>query len=192
MAVAAPTRRYTIPDLADFPDDGKLRELVDGQIVEWDVTNLHHGYFITALSRLLANFVFDHNLGLVVSADPYVRVQGSDHDVRGPDIAFYAIGRIPHNLRASAADIAPDFVIEILSPSDRAAAVARKIADWLRAGVRLLWYVDPETGTTSVYHGRTMTFVQADETLDAADVVPGFTVRLQDIIDRAASLTADE
>lgn len=36
MAVAAPTRRYTIPDLADFPDDGKLRALVDGQIVERD------------------------------------------------------------------------------------------------------------------------------------------------------------
>lgn len=42
--------KYTIADLEQFPDDGKLRELADGQIVEWDVPNRLHGYFMSALS----------------------------------------------------------------------------------------------------------------------------------------------
>lgn len=188
-AVSTQARRYRVEDLALFPDDGRLRELVDGEVVEWDVTTLFHGFFVLALSRLLGNFVFDHQFGMVVSSDPLVRIQGSEHDARGPDVAFYGRARIPRDLRAAAADAAPDVVIEVLSPSDRAGDVERKIGDWLRAGVRLLWYVNPETGTTMVYHGSGVARVGPDATLDGADVVPGFSMRLRDVLDQAAALT---
>jgi Uma2 family endonuclease len=187
MATAPPApKRLTIDDLASFPDDGRLRELVDGQVVEWDVTNHVHGYFLMALGGMLRNFVLAHRLGRVVGGDPLVRIQGSEHDARGPDVAFYARGRMPRDGRAAATVMVPDFVIEILSPSDRADMVQRKVRDWLRAGVRLLWYVDPETGETAVYHGGSIRYVDADDVLDGAEVVPGFTLRIRDIMDELA------
>lgn len=194
MAVSAPSRaqRYSVDDLDRFPDDGKLRELVDGQVVEWDVTTLQHGFFLTALSRLLANQVWDLDLGLVVGGDPLVRVLGSEFDARGPDIAFYARHRVPRDLTPSSTGVAPDFVIEVLSPSDRAAQVQQKIHDWLRAGVRLLWYVNPETGLTAIYHAGTVAYVPKEERLDGADVIPGFSLRLQEVFDKLAALQGSQ
>lgn len=187
MATAPPVpKRLTVDDLASFPDDGRLRELVDGNVVEWDVTNHLHGFFLAALVATLRVYVRLHRLGRVVGGDPLVRIQSSEHDARGPDVAFYARGRMPRDPRAAATSMVPDFVIEILSPSDRADMVQRKVRDWLRAGVRLLWYVDPETGVTAVYHGGGIRYYDADEPLDGAEVVPGFTLRIRDLMDEWA------
>jgi Uma2 family endonuclease len=60
--------------------------------------------------------------------------------------------------------------------------MADKIRDWLRAGVQLLWYVDPETGDAAVYQGDRVTQVPAEETLDGGDIVPGFRIRLRDVL----------
>lgn len=184
------TARYTVADLERFPEDGKLRELVDGQIVEWDVPNRLHGYFMSILSHLVTGFVLQGQLGIVLSGDPLIRIQSSEHDARGPDLCFYARGRVPRNLTASVGDEPPDFVIELLSPTDRAGEVQRKVVDWLRAGVRLLWYVDLESGITTVYHAGRITSVGPDEDLDGADVLPGFRLRLRGVYDQLAALQA--
>ncbi len=187
MAIAAaPPMRYTVDDLEQFPDDGKLRELVDGQIVEWDVPSQEHGAFEAALTATFVNFVREHRLGRVTCGDAMVRIQGSMHDARGGDIEFYQRGRFPKDSRAAATVTAPDFVVEVLSPSDRADRVLEKVRDWLRAGVRLLWYVNPETGTTTVYQGERVTYVAAEETLDGGDVLPGFRLRIADLLQELA------
>lgn len=180
-------KRHTVEYLESFPDDGRLRELVDGRVVEWDVTNHVHGFFLMALGALLRTFVVQHHLGRVVGGDALVKIGESDFDARGPDIAFYARGRMPRDSRAAATVTVPDFVIEILSPSDRAGLVQEKVRDWLRAGVRLLWYVDPDTGTTAVYHAGTVRYVGPDDVLDGADVVPGFQLRLRELLDELES-----
>lgn len=177
------TKRFTVDDLLSLPDDGRLRELVDGRVVEWDVTTYWHGFFIITLGRILGNFVRERRLGQVVGADPLVRIQGSPFDARGADVAFVSRRRRPADVDAATMANAPDFVIEVLFPSDRAADVQAKVRDWLRAGVRLLWYVDPVAGTTSIYHAGRIAVVGPDDTLDGADVLPGFTLRLQDMLD---------
>ncbi len=146
IAPAVETRRLTVADLELFPDDGKLRELADGQVVEWDVTNFEHGSLAAFLSLLLGQFVRERRLGRVVVANALVKVQNSDYDARGGDVTFYRRSRIPGDRRAPATATAPDLVIEVLSPSDRATMVEAKVADWLRAGVPLLWYVNPRRG----------------------------------------------
>jgi len=127
------TRRFTVADLAQFPDDGKLRELVDGQVVEWDVTNFEHGSLAAFLGGLLWSYSREHRLGRVVITDALVKVQDSEYDARGGDVTFYRKSRIPSDQRAAATATPPDLVIEVLSPTDRATMVEAKIADWLRA-----------------------------------------------------------
>jgi len=188
MAMApATSKRYTIDDLDDFPDDGKLRELVDGQIVEWDVPNFYHSFFVAALSAILRGFVVRRRLGAVVGGEHMVRVKESRFDARGADVAFYRRRRIPKDKRTAASAEAPDLVVELFSPSDRAVEVQEKIRDWLRTGVRLLWYVDPETGLTIVHQGDRVTYVGADEVLSGGDVLPGFTMRMRDVLDELAA-----
>jgi len=75
----------------------------------------------------------------------------------------------------------------VLSPSDREDEVQAKIHDWLRAGVRLLWYVDPATGITAVYRQDGGGIVGPEEQLDGGDVLPGFSIRLRDLLDELAT-----
>jgi Uma2 family endonuclease len=182
VASAHETRRFTVADLALFPDDGKLRELADGQVVAWDVTNFEHGRLAALLSLLLGQFVRERRLGQVVITDALVKVQDSDFDARGGDVTFYRRSRIPNDRRAPATATAPDFVIEVLSPFDRATMVEAKIADWLRAAVPLLWYVNPQTGVTTVYTGQEIRRVPPEETLDGGTVLPGFALRMVDVL----------
>ena len=175
----APTRRYTVDDLDQFPDDDKLRELVDGKIVEWDMPSWEHSTLEAELARIIGNFVREHRLGLVGSGEGMVRILGSAHDARGSDIEFCRRGRSTWaEARLPAALTPPDLVVEIISPSDRADQVLEKVHDWLRTGVQLLWYINPETGTTTVYQGDHVTHVAADEVLDGGDVLPGFQVQI--------------
>ena len=115
MAAIA-SKRYTIDDISQFPDDGRLRELVDGQIVEWDVADLRHGLVINALAYVLNMFVRPRRLGSVALADALVRILGSRFDARGGDIAFFARGRLPKDQHAPATDVVPDLVIEVPFP----------------------------------------------------------------------------
>jgi Uma2 family endonuclease len=176
------TKRYCIADLADFPDDGRLRELADGQIVEWDVTNWRHGSVIALLTIIIGNFVRERRLGQLADADALVKIQSSEHDARGGDLAFFRRDRIPANPDAPATDVAPDFVVEILSPSDRAAMVEAKIDDWLRAGVRLLWYINARSGVTMVYQAGEVRRIPPEQPLDGGDVLPGFALRMADVL----------
>jgi Uma2 family endonuclease len=196
MVVSLPrpisTVKHTIADLEQYPNDGKLRELADGQIVEWEAPNRLHGYFMSALARLIGNLVADANLGMVLTGDPLIRIQSSEYGARGPDLCFYHRGRVPRDLTTAVGEEPPDFVIELLSPSDRAGEVQRKVVDWLRAGVQLLWYVDPDSGITTVYHAGRITSVGPDEDLDGADVLPGFRLRLRSVYDQLAALQAGQ
>ncbi|HEY8742282.1 MAG TPA: Uma2 family endonuclease [Chloroflexota bacterium] len=190
VTTLAPTRRYSIDDLDDFPDDGKLRELVDGQIVEWDVTSRRHGLLEAELTRVMGTFVREHHLGSIGNGEVMVRILGSRHDARGSDIEFTRRGRLTgDDLDAPAALTVPDLVVEVLSANDRADRVLDKVHDWMRTGVRILWYVDPETGLTTVYEGDHVRQVVADDVLDGGDVLPGLQLRMQDLL---RAITADQ
>lgn len=186
MTVAT-AQRYSVDDLAGFPDDGKRRELVDGHVVEWDVTTLRHGFLAALLVEMVSAYVRQNRLGLVATTDAIIRIFGSRYHARGGDVAYFRRGRLPGDLDAATADVAPDFVVEVISPTDRADQVQSKIHDWLRAGVQLLWYVDPVTGITAVYRPDGGAMVGAEERLDGGTVLPGFSIRLRDLLDEIAA-----
>src|ERR687887_2829465 len=71
--------------------------------------------------------------------------------VRAPDVAFIARERMPPPGTMGYAALAPDLAVEVLSPGDRPGEVLAKVADWLSAGTRLVWIVDPERRVARVY-----------------------------------------
>src|SRR5205814_2774899 len=138
-----------------------------------------HGRVTTELTRHLANHVDAHQLGAVYAAETGFTLARHPDTVRAPDIAFVRRERLPDPEPTGFPDLAPDLVVEVLSPGDRPGEVLAKVADWLSAGTRLVWVVDPAGRRARVYRADgSDASVDTDGALDGEDVVPGFTCKL--------------
>lgn len=161
----------------------KQVELVRGRLVVREPPGTWHGRVSGKLVRLLGNFVDQHGLGEVFAQDTGFKIASHPDTVRGPDVAFVRADQLHHIARRGYAALAPDLVAEVLSPEDRPGEVLAKVADWLEAGTRLVWVIDPERSEARVHRtDGTVSIVPEDGFLDAEDVVPGFTCALRDVI----------
>jgi Uma2 family endonuclease len=124
-----------------------------------------------------------YDLGVVYAAETGFQLRQNPDTVRAADAAFVAKSRIPAKGEPEGFwAIAPDLVVEVVSASDTASGVQSKVADWLRAGCRLVWVVYPDTQSVTEY--RSLAEVQvltADQTLEGGDVLPGFKCGVSEI-----------
>ncbi|PYO96677.1 MAG: hypothetical protein DMD61_13770 [Gemmatimonadetes bacterium] len=103
--------------------------------------------------------------------------------MRAPDAAFIRRERLPDPPPVGFARLAPDLVVEVLSPDDRPGEVLAKVADWLSAGTGLVWVVDGARRCARVYRADgSDSPVENGGVLDGEDVVPGFTCKLNAIL----------
>ena len=160
-------------------------ELIDGEIVE--MTPSSDGSSSTALSigALLWNHVRPNKLGRVYSADGGFVLFPDRETVRVPDVAFVRADRMPQGeARRHFARLAPDLVVEVLSPTDGASDVLAKVAMYLDAGVPLIWLIDPDERTVTVLAANTAPVtLHAGDTLDGGEVLPDFQIAVADIFE---------
>jgi Uma2 family endonuclease len=157
-------------------------ELVRGELVMLVPAGPEHGWIAANVTAALVPFVKQGRLGRVFGAETGFQI-GSDPDtVRAPDVAFVAAERLGPTLTQGFFKGAPDLAVEVVSPNDRASAVLAKVQDWLDAGCRLVWVVDPQTRTLTVYRSRQdVTVLRISDTLTAANVLPGFSLPVAEI-----------
>lgn len=164
-----------------FPD--KRVELVQGVLVVREPPGYLHGDVTANLAYHLMHHVRAHALGRVLVGDAGFQLRTAPDTVRGPDIAFIGSARLPDPRPVGYPALAPDLVVEVLSPTDRAGEVLGKVADWLNAGTRLVWVIDPERRQALAYRAEgSLALVTADESLDGEDVVPGFSCPLASVL----------
>ena len=90
--------------------------------------------------------------------------------VRRPDDAGVQVRDVVPRRRM---ELAPDLAVEVMSPGDTSNEVKEKVTDWLDAGTRAVWVVDPRRRTVSVYRSMTdVTRLAEGDELDGGDVVP--------------------
>jgi Uma2 family endonuclease len=165
----------------DFPD--KQIELVRGRLVVSEPPGTWHGTIAARLTRRVGEFVERAQLGVVCAQDTGFRIAADPDTVRAPDLAFVARDRATLIPRRGYAPIAPDLVVEILSPEDRPSDLLAKIADWLGAGTKLVWVLDPDRHDARVHRADgSLAIVDRDGSLDGEDVLPGFTCPLRDVL----------
>lgn len=141
-----------------------------------------HGEIVANVTRLLANFVKAQGLGRVTGAETGFQIGHDPDTVRAPDSAFIRADRVPAKRPRGFFDGPPDLAVEVLSPNDRPGEVLAKVRDWLQAGCRAVWVVDPQTETVSVHRSRHETMVLgAGDTLAGGDLLPGFSVPVVEI-----------
>ena len=186
----APTRVrfHPMPGTATGSDlieiNGRERgifELVDGILVEKAMGKME-SLLAGAIIAILRGFVLPRNLGIITAPDGMMRLAPALF--RAPDIAFITWGRIPGGRLSedSLAQVVPDLAIEVLSPSNTKAEMARKRREYFEAGVRLVWEVDPRSRTVAVYdEPERSTVLDVTETLEGGEVLPGFALLLTDL-----------
>ena len=179
----APSALLTADELFRLSIPDKRVELVHGVLVVREPPGYLHGDVTARLTTRLMNHVEAHSLGRVVAGDAGFKLRSAPDTVRGPDIAFLSSARVPDPRPVGYLALAPDLVVEVLSPTDRAGEVLAKVADWLNAGTRLVWVIDPERRLARGYRADgSETVVTANESLDGEDVVAGFSCLLASIL----------
>jgi len=182
MTTPAP---MTADELFELHLPDKRTELVRGVLVVSEPPGYRHGLLSARLAKLLMDHVDAHDLGAVVVGDTGFWLERGPDTVRGPDVAYIARERAPDPDFAKYPELAPDLVVEILSPGDRPGEVLAKVGDWLTAGCRLVWVVDPQRRVARVYRADgTESLVPDTGLLEGEDVVPGFTCPLRDLLGR--------
>jgi Uma2 family endonuclease len=157
------------------PEDGSQQELVKGVIVTMPPPSLYHGRVCLLIGRKLGDFVEAHNLGIAASNDSGVILGRNPDTVRGPDVAFWSHETLPQPPREGYPSVPPNLVVEVVSPSDVFTRVQRKVQDYLRAGVRMVWILVPEDRSVAVFRsGREPIVLSNGETLSGEDILPGF------------------
>jgi Uma2 family endonuclease len=180
-SMATIARRATEEDLLAIPKDGQKHELVDGEI-RVSPAGDRHSVVALHLAALLLEFVKEHRLGHVMGADAGFRLPSGN--IRSPDASFVASSRFPDDIPPDDfGNLAPDLAVEVISPGDRPRHVFDKVGEYLEAGVRLVWVIDPRKERAVAY--RSFSEVRelgAGDALDGEDVLPGFRCLLREIL----------
>ena len=177
------TKLLNADDLLRLYSQGVRGELIRGVLYETMSTGHEHGKIVTDLVIVLGNFIKPRRLGTLVGSDSGVLLGRDPDTVREPDIAFTSAEKIPLDARiAGYAEVAPDLVVEIVSPSDSRREVHDKARMWLSHGVRLAWVVHPDTRTVDVHRAdHDVATLGEDDFLDGMDVLPGFSCTVKDV-----------
>lgn len=142
--------RWTSADLAGFPDDGKRREIIDGELYVSHQPHYYHQLIGDDVVSALNAWGRPHRAGRAVSAPGLIF---SPEDDVAPDVVWTSTARLSHILSGGKLYAAPEIVVEILSPGKRNIARDREAKRKLysRYGVREYWIVDWVARTVEVY-----------------------------------------
>lgn len=186
-------RLLTLEEYERLPDDGYRDELVRGRLVREPLPGGIHDWVAGNLFRSLDRYAEQHSLGHV-AFDTGFLLSRDPPTVRGPDVAFLSWERIPSEGPPKGFwETAPDLAVEVLSPSNTAAKINDKVLEYLAAGTRLVWVVDPETRCVTVYRSQKDVHVLTiDDALGGDEVLPGFRLPLSQVFDLRARSAAEE
>ena len=140
--------RYTAADYWNLPDNQRA-ELIDGQLYNMAPPSRIHQKLTYQLSRIIGNHIITHDGSCEVYPAPFaVNLNADDTTYVEPDISVICD---KNKITDKGCIGAPDFIIEVVSPSSRRMDYSTKNALYTDAGVREYWIVDSEKARTTVY-----------------------------------------
>ena len=179
----------TADEFYDFccKNDGRY-ELVRGEVIELAPTNDQHGEISSNIATAFNNYSRPRGVGRTRVETGYRLEQGPD-TVRGPDVSFVLLPRgAGVTLTGRFVPNAPDIAVEVVSPSNTASEIMRKVQEYLAAGSQRVWVVYPTTSTASrrvIIHypsGATVTY-SGDDVITDEELLPGFSLPLAEIFE---------
>jgi Uma2 family endonuclease len=179
----ATTAATTLEQLARMPEDGLRHEIDAGELLVMTRPNSRHGAAQINVGSILRDFVRRNKLGRVFSESGFILGRNPEI-LRGPDVAFVRSERLAEIPEDGWGELGPDLVIEIVSPSDTARQMDRKVRQYLAAGTRAVWLVYPDTKSVHVFEpGVVVRIVDFNGVVSSPIALPGFELPVQDIFE---------
>jgi Uma2 family endonuclease len=185
MTIANTGSLFTPDDLLRM-EDAVNYELVDGKLVERHM-GMESSEIAARIVLLIGMFLRSESIGRLFGADAsYQCFLKAPKKVRKPDVSFIRSERIPGGqLPTGHCSFRPDLAVEVISPGDLAYEVEEKVAEYLEAGVPLVWIVNPPTRTVRIHRpksspGGPIAELSGDDTITGEDVLPGFSCKVSE------------
>lgn len=182
-AVAAPKKRMTANEFWEFvhrpENETRSFELRKGEVVELSRPTVPHCRICSRISYLIEKYAEGVSRGYVLTNDPGVLLEEDPDTVVGPDVSYFTDVNTFEELTPKWAETPPILVVEVRSPNDRPNTLIAKARDYLNGGVKLVWLVDYEERSVSVFRpDRTPEVISELQELTGGDEIPGFSVRV--------------
>jgi Uma2 family endonuclease len=176
--------KYTHADLLVMPDDGKRREILDGELVVSPSPLLFHQRIVRRLFEAFVRYLDRHPIGEIFVSP--LDVIFDDLDVLEPDLIF-----VRNDNRGILQDWirgVPDLVIEVLSPGSVSVDRGPKLKAYARFGVPEYWIVDPDARAIEVYRqsdgGYELASVFGEGDFLASPLLPQFVLPVAQVFER--------
>jgi Uma2 family endonuclease len=171
-------------ELARMPDHD-LCELVDGRIVPMSPTNPEHGRIESNIVAALHHAARTQNLGIVMTGEVGIFTRWNPDRVRGADVIFISHAQYERRTKTRGfLDVAPELVVEILSPENRHVDIRDKVREYLAIGVRLVLVVDPDSRAIAAHRpDGAVLHVREGAEVPCDDVLPGCVLLVDDVLE---------
>ncbi len=186
------TERITFDEWRAMPETKQRYEIVDGVMIIAAVPSADHQWLSGEMYWKLRDFVEPRRLGVALFAPLNLLIQREPLRTRQPDVLYLSAERTGirgrRELRGiQVLDVAPDIVVEVLSPSNSRRDIQEKLEDYRRLGVLECWLMSPEAETVEVVELSPVGMVTvkvsgSNETLISARL-EGFALPLQEIFE---------
>lgn len=141
-------RLFTIEDIYALPE-GQRAELINGVMYDLAAPSRMHQKIVSFLTRIIGNHIAEKDMDCEVYPAPFaVFLNNDDYNYVEPDISVVCD---KSKLSVRGCEGAPDWIIEIVSPSSQQMDYLLKLTKYRDSGVRLYWIVDPDLGTVMVH-----------------------------------------
>lgn len=141
-----------------------------------------HGILCGWIAHLLWLYVIARGAGRVVTNDSGLVVRRRPDAVRGPDVMLFLASKTTDQLSRGPVEEVPPLVVEVFSPSDRPGKLNRRVGQYLKRGVSVVWVVYPEDGIVDVHRpGTEAVSLEGSDDLSAPDVLPDFSCKVSDL-----------
>jgi Uma2 family endonuclease len=170
----------------------KHYELERGRVVEVSRPGERHGFVCANGVGILWNYTFQRGKGYVLSNDTGIIWEHHPDTVKGPDIAYYDDAGSFEELNPKYSEQTPQLIVEVFSPNDRWSKFLKRITQFQRWGVPLVWVVHPEDRTVTVFRrGEFAEVLTEDEELTGNGILPDFRCRVVDFFFRPGEKRAE-
>lgn len=179
----AATKTMTLDEFLELPETEPASEFVCGRIIPRPMPTWFHSRLANRIGAFFEFYFMKHDEGYAnVELRHAAREEGRSYL---PDVSVTTWSKSNPSLaerRQKAIEVEPDIAVEIVSPDDRPARIADKLAFYLRTGVAIVWIVDPDDRTVSVYRpGEPAQLFRGGDVLDGSPVLSSFELPVDDL-----------
>ncbi len=175
---------WTEAELQALPEDGYLREVVNGELIMSPKNDFYHGRICTRLSFVLEAFNRARRLGILLDSSTGFWMR--NRNCRAPDISFVTKERLARlKFGPSTRKFfpgAPDLAVEILSPGNTRAEIDDRLKDFFASGTQLAWVINLDAECVEVCHSpEKRELLGAGAELEGGHLLPGFRYSIADL-----------